>query len=694
MTGKGRVLFGISVDIRTGWIASAAILTGFICALLVIAQAPFGFAQGLAILVGVFVVVLAGECVVNIARLDAIAVRPVAAVVLGAIATSLALMGGVLLSGQTAGVVFIAWSLLVAIAAQAVRPWSAPAGRAPVIDLIALAAAAIAVVLWCHKAAGAVSTLEASGRLPLWIDYYIHGAATAKFGDPLAAGRGDISLADVPLTFYHFGFYQLAAAIQTVTGAPGLTIVTAILLPLGLLLAAAGAYVLATELADRRAGVLALAIMLLLPDASRYWLANGFFGFHWHMFATPGAGYGLATAALALAAAAQWQRAGNVRALALSAMLTVALVQFRAHFFLWLAPAMLATFALAQPAARKHWRLLSVAGVVVAVSLMVAAATIEPLQRLWLTSSAVIDYLRFVHTHSGPTHYTGLYAVLTEQLGQVGGIFAGTLLLVPVMLGALTVVYPAALAFAVRARGWQPLDAFPLLLLATGLIVTLVAPRDASGHVSEYQHRPFVLLYMVIAVWTAAYLVQILCRTTLAQPAAVIVGLAGIVGLAAAFSVGAGVDPSTPRFDWSKPLYDVAVNPSLTEVARTIRNNARPGETIAAGPIDAKAKLVDQAIELTSLAGLPVFLARPENQMIEGGIHATTATKRLALLRQIETTTDLAQALERLRANGINWYMWFGKAGPPFDPDRKHAILAEDEAALYRIGRNAPANTR
>lgn len=673
-------------------VCSALILTSLLATLLAFANVALTFQALVAIFCGWIVIILAGECILCLARIDQIAAKPLVAVVLGSISTSMALVAAVFAWGHTAGAAFLVWSVLVVAAALALRQRLTVCTHAAAMDLLAMAACAAIVAIGCMTIAGAVPTLEATAVLPAWTDYYIHGSVVANFGSPIAAGRGDIMMSGSPVTFYHYGYYQLAAALMGAVDATGLTISTAILLPVGLFLAAIAAYALASELADRRAGVLAIALLVLLPDTSRYGLENGFFGFHWLNFTHPGAGYGLACCAAASAILLSWLRTGNRRALLLAALLVAALIQLRAHFFVCFAPAFLGTVILSTPLARRHTGTLWAAGVLLLVTLFTSLAVITPLREFWLAHSAVAGYLNEVHEWQEPTAYAGLYTYLLQELGQVAAIFAGTALLILAVLGVFAVAYPAALIYTVRSRGWSPSDALPLLLLVMLVIVTLLAPGTAFGDVTEYQHRPADLLYMVVVIWTAAYAVRALPSTD-EHPVWTGSAVVGVAAVTVLLVVATGIDPAAPRFGWGKDLYNVAINPDIARAAREIRRNAQAGDIVAIGPVDIDKALVDVATEITSLTDVPTFLARYKNQILggEGALGTETmrqdAKRRLALQQEIEASTDPNDVMRRLRENDITWYVWTGKDAPRFDPDRRNATFRGTGIAVYRVGR-------
>ena len=471
-------------------LATSGVLAAFVLAMLWIGGARLGIAQVFAVTGGMLVVMAAGTVVLTLAGLHGVAAGLPVTFLVGTTATSAALLSLVLVTGVTAGAAFVGWAGVVAVALAGVArkvSWRGRPGDG--VDTAVLAALAVLVGFWCRHAAGALPALRATGRLPMWTDYYIHGALIAQFGDRLAAGRGSLSLADNAPGLYHYGSYMPAAALAGVVDLPGLGLATSVWLPLGLLMAAIGSYALAAALADRRAGVIAVAGLGLLPDAASYGFANGFFGFHWVMFTVPGSGYALGSAAAALVLVAEWWRRRALAALVLGLALTALTFQLRAHVFLLLAPALALTLACDTGWARRRGRALAWAGIGAGTVVLALLLVTPALRTFWLERSAVLGFLNFVHQHSHPTAYPDLYRWLVATFGQPAAVPLGTALLIPVALGAWAVVYPAALAAWVWRAGWQTVDLFPLLLLAVFAALALFAPAAPHGDATEYQHR-------------------------------------------------------------------------------------------------------------------------------------------------------------------------------------------------------------
>jgi hypothetical protein len=683
--GRGEPSDAQSAMLLRRWAAPALVLSMLLIVLLAMARVELTLLSIAGILSGALVVVLAGECTLGLVRVGPVAARSTVAIVIGAVATSLALVVGVCLTGLTAGNVFVAWSIAVLGVAFAQRGRLMERVDLPFVDVAAQAAIAAIIVAGCSVAATAVPVLKATGVLPVWIDYYIHAATIANFGLPDAAGHGDILMVGAPLTFYHYGPYQLAAALMAVVDASSLALATAVLLPLGLYLAAVSVYALAAQLVDRRAGVLALAVLIVVPDVSSYGLANGFFDHRWMLFTHPGSGYGIAVCAVSLILFLVWMTTREWRALALALALACAVIEIRAHYFVVVAPALAATLALATPFGRRHATFLWGGGLLAVAMLLSALVMVEPLQRLWLENSAIEAYLENIHSGQQPTAYSGVYAGLVARVGQIPALFIGTALMLPAALGVFVVAYPLALAAALRRRGWRQSDALPLLVLIAFVLVTLLAPASRWDDATEYQHRPVVLVYVLIVVWTSAYAADLL-RSTGGSPVSVAAQLGGIAAIVI-FAVGIfGVDPGAPGFSWANPnYYRTPIAPGIIGAAEAIRQEAEPGDIVAVGPAEADADLVDHATQITSLAHVPTLLARYRHQLVWGEEMRNDAQRRLALLRQVEGSDDFAQVIAWLRDRGVTWYVWLGEDGPAFDRERRMAAVKETNVAVYRI---------
>src|SRR6267143_4845427 len=298
----------------------------------------------------VFVVMGSGLLLLRAAQADDMPVP--AAWVLGTFATAIAVYALVQWFHLLAAAAFAIWTGFVVALGVAFRR-HLPSRRLDIGEFAGLLLCGVATVMWCREVAEIPQILARERLLPAWIDYFIHGSAISHFGDP-RAGRQSMFLADFPAPFYHYASYMLPAVFAGPLDLPGLPLATSVWLPLGFFTLCAGAYALGAGLAGPAGGIAAVAALTIVPDASNYGLRNGFFSFHWHLLAFPGAPYAIGVFLLSIALLQRWLSAGNPRSLLASACLAGGALLFRVHVFALGFPALLASAAMSTRFAQKR----------------------------------------------------------------------------------------------------------------------------------------------------------------------------------------------------------------------------------------------------------------------------------------------------------------------------------------------------
>jgi hypothetical protein len=589
--------------------------------------------------------------------------------------------------GVTAAAAATAVAALVAGADLGLRrgrfagPWAPPAmtGFALCLGLVAA---------WCTFAAGAYDTARTQHVLPVWVDYFFHGGLVSQLGDPLAAGRGSIFLADHPPSFYHFASYAAAAALAWPLDAPGLALATSVWLPLGLLAMLCAAHALGERLAGRAGGLAAVAAIAILPDASNYGLRNGLFSFHWTLFASPGAAYALGAAFLSLALLDRWAGERSRAALAASALLAAATLLFRAHVFVLFAPAWLATAILCTARLERRSALAAIALMAAMAAIAAtAAASLADLSAAgaqWRFGEQAFEkFLAEVHTRQEPTAYGGLYEALAGGEASGFALAAGALLAFVAALGAFAIALPAAAVLARRAGALRPIDAFPAFLAHAWLLLMLFAPVPWHGDATDLIHRPFVLLYAAAAVWTTSLLLRAYAARRGAAagrlgPALAAVTLVSLPVIAASAERMAG-----PKFEWGRVYVSQPLEAGLGEAAGYLRRNARAGDTFATAGLDAGYTVLDLPMKICALTGLPAYLSRPYLEMAKDERRRSEAAARLQALQGVERAADHGEAMEALRRLRVRWYLVAGAAGPAWDRGRARAAFRAGSIALY-----------
>ena len=542
---------------------------------------------------------------------------------------------------------------------------------------------------WCAAPSSAYEALRTQGVLPVWADYFFHGGLISQFGDSRALGHGSIFFAGLSPTFYHFGSYGVAAALAGMLDQPGLPIATSAWLPLGFLAMVAGAYALGERLADSAGGVAALAAVAIIPDASNYGLRNGFFSFHWTITTTVGATYALGAAFVSMAFLDRWATERSRAALAASALLAIASLLFRAQIFLLYFPVWLAAAAICsarEGAARRLVSRLMLVGL--AAGAVICFLTVDHLlatdPRFWRFQGGALEgFLSSVHMDQEPTAYTGLYAYLQSANAPAIALTAGIVLAIVAALGAFVILLPAACLLAHEKRVLKPIDALCGLLFYCWLLLMLFAPVLFNGDSTDLIHRPFVLLYAAMAIWTLCLVLRVVAlRFDLvrAWPALL---LAAILALPAIALDAAGM--VHPKFRWGERYVSMPIPPGLVEAASFMRKHATAGDIFAVAGMSTAYATIDLPLQVCALSGMPAYLSRPFLEMSKDGPRARVAAARLAELHAVDDAADYGAAMQRLRAIDVRWYLVTDNRAPRWDPARKRAAFVARSVALYAV---------
>lgn len=627
-----------------------------------------------AMIVFAFVAISAGFLLLRAAAADDM--PSAAAWVLGVFATALAVYALVQFFQMLAATAFAIWALVVLLLSLAAGRRTHPPGDPEPKDVLAVLLCGAATVVWCREIAEVPQILARERLLPAWIDYFIHGGVISQFGDPRADGQS-IYLADFPLPLYHYASYMLPAAFVSPLDLPGLAAATSIWLPLGFFTLCAGGYALGAVLAGPAGGIAAVAVLTVLPDASNYGLRNGFLSFHWHVLALPGAPYAVGVFLVSISLLQRWLTAGDRRALAASASIAAGALLFRIHVFSIGFPAVLAAAA----AATRPVRSRPLVFLVAAFGLF--CVFVAGFYELTGSGPALESFLIAVHEYQEPTAYTGLYSRLLETYGRGLAVPLGVLLVYAGCLGVFAVLYPVSILVARRSRGLHASDGVPVWLTGCYLLLMLTAPT-VHWDPTELTVRPFVLLYAVLAIWTAARAVTWLTSrqaglARLVWPALVVAASLALL-LVAPYTGQLG---SQPKFAWGWRFYPYQTDPGVLETGAYLRHNARPGDRFAVQGLKLGWAPTDPAIQLASLSGVPAYLAYTIAHTADRGKRRDVALQRYEALAGIAAAEGLPQALEQLRRLRIQWYVVTGGEGPRWDQERRHAAFAAGRFAVY-----------
>lgn len=625
-----------------------------------------------AMIVVVYVVMTAGFLLLRIAR--AADLPAPAAWVLGVFASSIAIYLLIACFEILAATAFAIWAVIVIAAAlalrhpapanQAVRPGAARG------ELVALLLCALGTLIWCWDIAGAARTFLHDGVLMTWTDQFAHASVISQFGDARAAGHQAIELAGVPRPPYHYASYMLPAALAWPLDLAGLSLATSVWVPIGFLVLCAGAYTLGSVLSGPAGGVAALGALTLVPDAASYGLYNRLFGFYWYVLAGPSASYAVGVCLLSFALLLRWSGSRDWRPLLLGACMVAGLAVVRAHVFLLTLPAW-ATCALLLmrlPRVRKLAFL--------AAGCAVFALFVLGFYRHFPDAVPALEqFLDAAHKQQEPTSYSGFYGHLLNRYGALVAFPVGVALVFPASLGVFLLLYPLSILAKHRSRGLQATDWIPSVLAAWYVLLIATAPTPAHGDSTEWTQRPFVALYAVIAVWTAAGL-----ASWFASLGWSVRRMVWSLALAAPLGVALIFNSTVNDYRWT---ITTRASLGLPATAAFIRQHWQPGDILAAQGLQLGVLVSDTAVETVSLTGIPAYLARPFVQFARGGRAAEIAKERYGSLIDVAAETTAAGALARLRGLGIQWYVIADHEGPGWDPERRAADFAEGTVAVY-----------
>ena len=666
-------------------LASGALVVGlFLLALLVMSGAEVTVPAMAGLFLGVLVVLIAGELVLMLAGTDLFPGRIALSLVCGFVVSAMVQLFGVFVAGLDAALTFVIWAGMVAVAAVLVMgrhqrgDWSSGVADAALLILPAV------LVLFALREHVAVLDMVRREGFLLNTDGVIHAAQLAQFGDPLSFGRGSALLADVPLGLYHYGYYMPAAALMRLFHLPPLAAEAGILVPLGVFIGATGAFALASSMAGPMAGLLALAALFALPDGAHFGVGNTFFGFQTVMLFEPGSGYAIGGALVALACFERGRRLAGRGLWILSATLVTATFQLRAHVFILLAPTMAVLFA-GEIAVVQRYRKQLIVLVFAALLFGVAAVALLPGLRQAVSGfSNAPAFFEIALDVLGPTFRVDFFASLVSAWGMGIALAVGLVVVITAILGVLLPIYLLVFLVARLRRGVTSLDAFPLLLLLLYGLLILLAPRapfdDAN---TEFQHRPLVLVFAVFATFSGILAARSLRQDSRSLGPRALVALSVGVALLSVLPQAIGLYAPERAPAALSGFIRRATEPTLTETARWIRVRSVPGMTLAVADIRAEDGNIDSCAELMSISGVPCFLSRPSSEANASAAQAKIVARRLSVLDQIAASEDIAEARQRMRDAGIDWYLVRGTAAPRFDPQFTNADLRNALGALY-----------
>lgn len=545
---------------------------------------------------------------------------------------------------------------------------------------------AIIIALLVKTPASSPSILLNSGVLPIWSDYFLHGISIASFGSPFTSG-GDMELAGVNHRPYHYASFMIPATLQMVSGMSGLALSTSLLLPLGLLIATFGSYAFAVELGGRLSGLLATTAIICLPVSSVF-IQSGWLDFYWLLFIAPGSGYAIGVSAVVCASTVFYFKECDNRVLWLTMLLLCSLIQIRVHIFILLAPPILAVILLHRW--RAHIRLLLGAMLSTILTVILALQFSTHLHTLWLEYANPRKYLDFALQLS---LIYGQHISIPEYPLGLTMVFQ-LMFVLAAILGFYFVLYPLLFQLSMRRFGFHTPDALPLLLVLNFIGLMLFAPSSAiDGDFTEFKHRHFPLLYIVISIYTITYAFA-LATSYISNEKKIRPWVYGLVVSIFTTTVLLTWDsnPARPNIEampWARDYQDQPITPGLLEAAQYIRTHARQGDVLAMGISSTTSDPRALIVETVSLTGIPAFIARSDLKITRSQCVREIVKKRLSLLQKLSSMNNWSDAQKLLQTNGIRWFLVPPGEKQKWDSSLEFTVFSIKGISVYDAGYSA-----
>jgi hypothetical protein len=505
-------------------------------------------------------------------------------------------------------------------------------------ELATAALVCLATVVWSWRAIQSVPELRETGIFYAWSDYFIHASEIVQFANLPALHEQSIFAAGAPLPIYHYASYMLPAAIVSLTGLPALVCATSLWTPLGFLVLGFGAFALGNEMEESTGGLASITAVLLLPDAAWYGLKNPFLDFHWLLQISSSGAFAVGLALLSLKFLRSWATRGGAASWVASALSALLVAPFRVHIAVLIIPAV-AAGSLCYWRMRLAWKAVVAAGLLGLTAIGVFVA--ESIQRApHFLSDPIrpLAFLRMVHAMQ-PNNYASLFTSAESHLPQWLVITFGAVLF---LLAAFGILLPLYLLFLVTIG--RRSDALPLMIVLIYLTVVLLFPTNQQEP-EEFQHRPFVLVYAVLAIWCAVMLLRWVSDLIGAVPRPRWLALPVLVLLPFPLLLSPWSQQS--RLEWGPKFVSTMVPPGLQLLAGEIRRNSATTSVIAAPPNDLSPAF-------SALSERAMFLPGDDFLRIQSGL-GTNAHKARETTQAALFAANRFNAFRRLMCNdGIN----------------------------------------
>jgi hypothetical protein len=512
-----------------------------------------------------------------------------------------------------------------------------------------LGIALAATTLWCQDSIHAVTMQSRSVLVEPWFDSYYHAVHIRMF----AASHGassieDFRLAGIPARLYHYAPYLTPALIKQVSGIPSYVAYAGILVPVGVLFAGLGAYVLFASFWGAWAGLAACAGLLLVPDGVQQGIGSPFMSYHWMTQISPGATFGLAVLALAWLFVILGSKRGSFVQVGMGWLLGGFVVFYKAQFFI--ASALLLfmvpiVFLRRRRRSRYRW-LWAVAALATYESAVVLTQKLPGMPLIHFDGSSTGRLIDLINNFNENGSFKTFIA---EHIGSAQPWIPNLVFGAPyLLLMVFGLVAPIVLFLLMRLR-WQVswlLWFFPILMVGNFLVMAIGLAFDnrGVGTPEELAHRPFVVMYFAVMAWSGGAAGWKLLQSRRLRNVAPLVLALGTIAL---LLVPAVWGPGVQRI-WAMPgASHLRISPGLYRAAKYMRDHSKPQDIFQ----DSK---FDSNYISAALSELRPYV---EHMMVRVNYNAQLVDERTAVINNFMATTDPTAVRNAARRLGVRWFL-------------------------------------
>jgi hypothetical protein len=660
--------------------AAGLVLSGTLCAAIAVSAHGVSSEAILSVLAIIFACLITGWAVLSLLalRLPMSAQFP-AEILLGAAAISASMLLICIVLRTSAGNAFLLSAVVcLGIAALAgARRKSYPVDNISdpmrLIPIVTTVICGVSLV-WSWQAIRSFPRLRSQGIFFAWSDFFIHSSIIAQFAHFSALnGTSMFSHGDrVPL--YHWASYMLPAVVCSVSDTPALVVTTTIWVLFGYILMALGAWALGAILADWIGGAIGVGMLLLLPSAAHYGFRNPFFDFPWIVQISAALSYGVGLGLLTIGLCIVGLRHRSAHAVGAAAALALAEANFKVHLFVTLVPACSFFVVMLWQWSQPRLRLFGLISLgALAVLLAAAAEAVERAPHFFSGPHDVGKIVSLMLTME-PGAAPGLFPKIAASSPTLVAIPSGVFLLLLEAFGALFPAYLLAWGYCHRRGLSRREDCFPLIMVATYCAVVVSFPTIAfTGSLEEYQHRNFVLVYSVLAVWCgyfAARLVNYWCS----RHAAFVFATCACLMLPVPFLLERTAQTATMA--WSKADANNPVPIGLLQISLYLRKAASQRDIILASDGNVEGVLL-------SISERPALLALAPSYAQGLGYTSESIAHRMAVGEQLRRARTYDEMLRIARGQSIDWYLATPTAPLAADIKSKAAMCVGGYCVLH-----------